>query len=110
MNNDPDRESLRHALSAWQDMFGSTPTTINQPCVEPFEDDREERKTLWTVLHEIAPDGQRINHRRLGRWIASRRGRIVDGLRFVRGPSQCNTNTWFVEQISDVTKRRGEEF
>ena len=40
MNNDPDRESLRHALSAWQDMFGSTPTTINQPCVEPFEDDR----------------------------------------------------------------------
>lgn len=51
MNNDPERASLRSALGAWQAMFGSTPTTINQACIEPFDDDREERKMLWTVLN-----------------------------------------------------------
>ena len=67
-------------------------------------------ETLWTVLHEIAPDGQEgSTTERLGRWIASRRGRIVGwshGSFGVR-TAMPTANTWFVEQISDVDQKEG---
>jgi hypothetical protein len=96
--HDPDRETLGHLLRAWSSVFGTTPTRVAEAATQPFSDDHLTRKQLWDVLHEIAPDGERINDKRLGRWITQRQGRIVDGLSFQRGPDSNHSSTWIVER------------
>ena len=97
--HDPDRETLGHLLRAWSSVFGTTPTRVAEAATQPFSDDHLTRKQLWDVLHEIAPDGERINNKRLGRWITQRQGRIVAGLSFQRGPDSNHSSTWIVDKM-----------
>ncbi len=98
MNEDPDRETLGRILAAWQGVFG-TKAAMVRDAVKSNLEFNDANTELQEVLRDIADERGQINRRRLGWWIKRHAGRIVDGLRFVRGISRRSAETWQVESV-----------
>jgi hypothetical protein len=98
MADDPDRESLRRLLTAWESAYGKTAAMVRD-AVRQANADVE----LRDVLHEIADERGDINRRKLGRWIKRHAGRIVDGRRFVRADGRRSAEAWRVESVLTVS-------
>jgi hypothetical protein len=64
----------------------------------------DEHVELREVLHDFADERGQINRGRLGWWIKRHAGRIVDGKRFVRDPSNRSAVAWQVESVSPVSQ------
>jgi hypothetical protein len=94
---DPDREILGRMLHAWRAEFGTTPSMIRQAA-----DAATNGTELREALLEIAEERGEINRRRLGKWIASHQGRIVDGFRFERASGTTFSVRWKVATVSTV--------
>lgn len=102
---DPERAKLAALLSGWNGLFGDKPMKVAE-VIGGVSDQRTQffcgtlegledtRGRLRTAMEEIAGEGHTINPRRLGRWIEKHKGRIVDGLRFERGPDRNGMGTW----------------
>lgn len=110
ISEDPDREILGRLLSAWQSVFGSTPTMIrdavNQYATHGAHGELKE------ILHEIADERGEINRRKLGWWIKRHSGRIVNGMRFLPNSGNSSASKWSVEsvyQVLSVSCSSGEE-
>jgi hypothetical protein len=102
MADDPDRETLCRLLTAWQSVFGRTPTMVRD-AVKQASSFHEDQAELREVLHDIADERGEINRRRLGRWIRRHAGRIVDGRRFARASGNRSAEAWQVESVSPVS-------
>ncbi|GAC1357349.1 MAG: hypothetical protein NVSMB34_11920 [Variovorax sp.] len=103
MAEDPDREMLGRLLTAWRESFGSAPTTI-RALIDKTQG-AFKNPELADVLHEIAEERGEINRRRLGRWIARHKERIVDGHRFERDTKSGGSERWrvVVTRVSGVS-------
>jgi hypothetical protein len=98
LSEDPDRETLGWLLTAWHAVFGNSPTLVRD-AVNASLDQDEKSAELQEVLQEIAEERGDINRRRLGHWIKSRTGRIVDGLKFVKSASKRSAVAWQVQSV-----------
>jgi hypothetical protein len=107
---DPDRAKLAALLHGWYELYGDKPTKVAvaiEGMKVPWsafsgtkpDEDKDARVGLQAAMEEIAGEGHVINPRRLGRWIEKQQGRIVDGLRFERGPARDGVARWLVRQI-----------
>ncbi len=80
MADDPDRETLGQLLHIWQRCFGRDPRMVRALITRA-----NDVKDLSDVLLEIAGSrGDVIDRVRLGKWLKSHAGRIVDGMRIVK--------------------------
>jgi len=101
---DPDTQKLRGLLSRWKCVVGDGPITVGQ-LVRKADGGSDitslgPARELKDILCEIAGEGKTINTRRLGRWVERHAGRIVDGLRIVRGGLRSGIRQWRVEQVA----------
>ena len=102
MAEDPDRETLRRLVTAWQAVFGKTSAMVRDAVTRASEFGVE-HVNLREVLHDIADERGEVNRRKLGWWIRRHAGRIVDGLRFVRASGNRSAEAWQVESVSPVS-------
>ena len=93
--DDPELSELRELLTAWRD-FQMGETTIRD-MVETAATEAG-AAALRDALMRVAGVKGQIDRRKLGNWIRSREGRIVDGLRIRRGKPDAHSKveTWFV--------------
>jgi hypothetical protein len=102
MSEDPDRETLGRLLTAWQSVFGKVPAMVRD-AVKQASVLHDEHIELREVLRDIADERGEINRRKLGWWIRSHSGRIVDGRRFVRASGNRSAEAWQVEVMESVS-------
>ena len=112
MNDDPDTEQLGRILNAWQARFGEKPVTLREARGQPFLSD--ESIDLSDLLEEVGEYNGRFSNRRLGRWVARKEGRIVDGKRFVRDANKSGgSERWrviaMVDKSNSTTTVEAEE-
>ena len=77
IQQDPDREILRHLLHFWYHCFNNRSTMVRDAIMCS-------NSNLMEVFMEIAGDRGILSNKRLGRWISRHAGQIVDGLKFER--------------------------
>ncbi|WP_376094596.1 hypothetical protein ACE7GA_01440 [Roseomonas sp. CCTCC AB2023176] len=103
--DDPELGDLREMLTAWHDAFGTEgvtladaadaasrrePTKMGEPTDLLYPD-------LSATLLRIAGDRGAVSTRRLAIWLRQRRGRIVDGRRFLQASkAHGNVDRWQV--------------
>ena len=102
LTEDPDREQLGQLLLAWRGVFMDSYTSIRE-VVEKSGTIALGADELREVIGDLALERGEINRKRLGRWIARHQGQIVDGLRFVRGPSASGVERWRVMSVTMVS-------
>jgi hypothetical protein len=106
--NDPETQKLRSILMGWYTVHGSTQIRVGEVlrlaeehgikggCTwEPDEDQAE----LLEALREIAGEPEKVNTRRLGRWIERQEGRVLDGMKLERGKQQRGSASWMVRLV-----------
>lgn len=101
---DPETSKLRALMSAWHECYGSTPVRVGELVADAAPSDGEDapsgiRAELLEALREIAGEPERINRRRLGRWIERHSGRVLDGRRIEPAGSRSNTRVWQVREV-----------
>ena len=96
LEQDPDREVLGRLLHAWRSEFGTTPTMIREVLDKVSNFGKDE---LYDALREVAEERGEINRRRLGKWIARHKGRIVDGMRFEKASGTTSAERWSVKSV-----------
>ena len=110
LEQDPDREILGRMLHAWRLEFGTKPTMIRE-AVDKIG--KVGTDALRDSIREIAEERGEINRRRLGKWIARKKGRIVDGMRFEKASGTSSAERWSVESVKSnkpVTSVRSISF
>ncbi len=100
---DPETRKLAGLLNAWNERHGDLPKTVAEVIADAAEagyDDlitaENSRARLQAQLVEIAGEHNRVNPRRLGRWIERMSGRRCGGLRFERGRLYRGILRWLV--------------
>jgi hypothetical protein len=108
---DPRRETLRAVATAWHASVGDGAVTTteliarakahsNFSGVRPVESSSEKNRVdsdLCDALLAVAGQGNEVNAKRLGRWLAHNKDRIVDGLRIVKTGERQGFGLWRVE-------------
>ncbi|ABE43850.1 hypothetical protein Bpro_1919 [Polaromonas sp. JS666] len=103
MANDPDRELLGRVLAGWHAHFGSKPMLVREVVTRTSAGGLGSGlEDFYESLLDIAGERERVNTRKLGKWITRNAGRIVDGLRLVRAPKTRNAENWLVESVKSV--------
>jgi len=110
---DPQTEALRAVLTAWRAVAGEQAMTTSQAIdrteasrnfggVQPVDSSDGRARvdaTLYGALLAVAGQGSEINPKRLGRWLARNKDRILDGLRIVRAEERQGFALWRVEAV-----------
>ncbi len=96
LSQDPDRETLGRMLAAWRASFGRTPTLVREAIAQALT-----TQELREVCLEVAEQRGEINSKRLGNWISRHAYRIVDGMRFEKGPVD-HSQKWTVKVIAQT--------
>lgn len=102
--DDPATTSLRILLAAWYNAVGSSEkgtAKIVEIAKERDPHGNQIRSEFLLALADIAGDRSgEISTRRLGKWLASHRGRIIDGMKFVdREDSHSKVKVWAVVKL-----------
>lgn len=112
--DDPEREELREVIAAWNEAFGSSPLTLSAAVTEaeqlvslpdadgeaaPYGTDRAPRyPALADALKRVSGGRVAVDTGRLGKWLRSRKGKIVNGLRFNIDGTTGGSARWKVER------------
>jgi len=94
LSQDPDREALGRMLTAWRASFGRTPTLVREAIAASIT-----ATELREICLEVAEQRGDINSKRLGNWISRHAYRIVDGMRFEKGPTD-GSQKWCIKQMA----------
>lgn len=98
VGNDPDAAKLSGLLAAIHDVHSLGRRFSVAELIESAG--RASNRPLFDVLLEIAGEHDKINPRRLGRWMEIRENRIIDGNKLVRdGKTRTNTAAWSVSTM-----------
>lgn len=92
---DPERELALELLTAWQDCFGATPTTVR---VAIHEAESRRDGSLYEAIVGVAGGPGGLNSRRLGKYLLRIKDRIYGSLLIRQGIDRrtCNS-TWATE-------------
>jgi hypothetical protein len=108
---DPRREMLRAVATAWRASVGDGLVTTTELIarakahrsfsgVRPVESSSEKDRVnsdLCDALLAVAGHGNEVNAKRMGRWLAHNKDRIVDGLRIVQTGERQGFALWRVD-------------
>ena len=102
--SDPGLDHLRALLTHWRDAIGERPITAHELIALASErraahfDGKGEFKlpSLREALLDVAAEGGFISNRRLGNWLAKRKGRIVEALRLELATERGGSRRWCV--------------
>lgn len=104
--HDPETQKLSAVLVGWYSLYNSKPLRIAQviqDCTHKADFNNQsgddKHGELLEVLREIAGEPEKVNSRRLGRWIERNAGRIIDGLKFERATKQRGVARWVVTVV-----------
>lgn len=98
---DPAMELLRELMLAWGDRFGSLPTTVSDAVEASVS-----HTALLIVLRSVSRSAMQIESRRVGRYLASYEGRIVDERKFVRNGTHGAAVRWQLVAADEVCEVR----
>lgn len=92
MEDDPEKKLLSQLMKAWKETIGMRPVMV-RGLVESATIDHDAEE-LKDVLIEISDQGETINRRRIGKWIAKRAGQVAGGFRIEAGIRTGNAEVW----------------
>ena len=99
MNDDPDTETLGRILVIWHSKYKDQPTPIRDALGFDYGDRNQELREL---LREVGEFKGQVSSRRIGRWIARKEGRLVNGMRFERDANKTGgSERWRVVVMGD---------
>ncbi|ABM61933.1 hypothetical protein [Halorhodospira halophila] len=101
---DPETVLLRALVNIWYERYDDRPVRVADLISDahdgiPGAAPSENRGALLEALQEIAGEPERINRRRLGRWIERHAGRVIDGLRIEEAGSWRSRRQWRVQPV-----------
>lgn len=97
---DPDTQKLRALIASWHDAYGTEAVRVARLIDEAERASIDEKDhILRETLREIAGEPEKINRRRLGRWIEARVGRVVGGYRIESAGEFRGSRQWRVVPI-----------
>jgi len=93
---DPETQKLGKLLCVWWEYFKDARLTVGE-VIRAVESKKEkEAVDIYDVLDEIAGEHNKINSRRLGRWIERYRGRIAESRLFEQAGKRKRAIVWRV--------------
>lgn len=95
--HDPERESLRNVLHAWDNHFGNKSVTTKMLLEREALDGgklADSQVELFQTLLDAIPHGRELTSRLLGKWLANHADRVIDGLSLHQGKDK-HTKTAF---------------
>ncbi len=95
MNEDPDRETLQQLLHCWNESFGDKPMQLRK-ALDGFSNASSE---LREMFYEVAGERDTVNRKRLGHYIKSNQGKLVDRLKFMRVAGNRSSAAWKVVSV-----------
>jgi hypothetical protein len=106
-DTDPTLKRLRRILPAWRALFPGSATVKRavqeaQTHTNGYDNPElaEQRANLLDVFQDIAQERNDINQRRLGKWIAQHKDRVVDSLCFQDQGDRQHATLWKVVSIT----------
>lgn len=100
VEGDDDRDHLGHVLQVWRECFGDEPLTFRD--VLQATGTAAPSSPLGELRHlliEVAGERGEISAQKLGNWVGTRAGRVVEGLRFVGLPRTRTGVPWSVAKV-----------
>ena len=88
---DPDARRLGELLTVWAESFGPAGSTCREVIKRSGFSGNEE---LREILLEVCGVHGKLEPRRLGNWIDARKGRIIEGLRFIKSGTYQHAIIW----------------
>ena len=101
MADDPERQMLGRILEGWEKQFGRDALKVRD-VVARLSSGRTGAEDLMEALVEVAGDRDRINSRKLGKWLSRNAGRLVDERRLIKASKTSNVESWRVESVRSV--------
>ena len=99
MNDDPDTETLGRILALWHAKYKDLPIPLR---IAMSFDSIDRHNELRELLMEVGEFKGMVNSRRIGRWIARKEGRLVNGMRFERDANKTGgSERWRVAVLGD---------
>lgn len=101
LEDDPERQLLGRVLEGWQTRMGSGPVLareVTQAAIRLVAED----DGLHDSLIEVSGGQGSVNQRKLGRWLSSNEGRVVNGRRLLRAPKTRNVESWQVVSVMSL--------
>lgn len=95
---DSETEELGKLLEAWYLCFKNTPKAVKDvlKCIE-----KQNKSCLKDALDNIVSSNDNYSSKTLGKWIAKRKDKVVNGLRFVRLSKRTGGVVWWkVEKVN----------
>ena len=102
-DDDPELTELREMIAAWRGAFGFIPTTVRRAVNATAE--RQGKASdlrypeLLDAITRVAGGRGSIDPARMGKWLLSREGRIVSGLRFKRDGVTDGAARWKLSPV-----------
>jgi hypothetical protein len=103
--HDPETAKLGAILCAWDNCFGSRPTTVAEAVGRAGNAD-DGSIALQDAIDEIASERGTLNRRILGRWIERHVDSRRNGRWFARGTIRTGSQTWVVQTESPAAVGR----
>lgn len=100
--DDPETSSLRGLLVAWRNSLGDGYVTTGKVIERGMSNYMGEKSEpeLYHALQEVAETKGILNAKRLGKFLSAKRGRIIDGLRFVDAmDDHLKQKVWAVQEV-----------
>jgi len=101
--NDPERELTAEVLRAWSAAFGNKAVLVREVIAAAGDGGHEELRQALLAIAARRDDSQQIDARRLGAWLASKKDRVVDGLRLTSAHKVRHAQAWRVNGVSCVS-------
>jgi hypothetical protein len=112
------KEQLSAIIYYWQELFGDSRVTVKQVIDEverPAKLDKvDDRKDLGQALMAVAgiggQHGKGIDPRRLGNYLKTHAGRVIDGYRIVKdGKPQAGKQLWRLERAANTSQLKSPD-
>ena len=101
LDDDHDKDLLGRFLRTWHAAFLDSPTMIRQVIEKANANGNEDLKE---ILCEVAEERGEINRRRLGKWIARHKERVVGGMCFEKATGKTSSERWLIKSVTSVTE------
>jgi hypothetical protein len=92
-SSNPERVILLSVLTQWRRVFHQVPITVGE-VIQRAKNDTELRHALHAVAATMVRSDEIVCPRRLGNYLSKHQGRVVEGMKFEKGPVHTGLQQW----------------